>query len=296
MMKNKYKPNLIVLFILGMTQISRSDIIKVEGSVEIIELPGSSANMYFADQAASLATANPSNKEVLNQAINQAQIATQGIQYTFPFTMYLDLGVNGSVQKYRIEYLNPVVMINDPAFTPQTPILNYNEQITVVFDGKQRCVERYSFERDDVRVETKEATIRDLLEGKINTTQPELIISNFAGYHQYAIQTKTPESTIGEFDVYDMNQSKIWVSKDGQQIKNISEMEGYGSEMLLNKPSDFTYQFLQSLTVKTPNRWIKLLLNNPQVVQDTASESLFMVKESNVEALFVAPNQESEVK
>lgn len=247
-------------------------IIKLEAVCEISYPPNAPGNLYWADQSMVMHKQSPGNPDLLKQSVRNSEIAVYGYQFSYPVTFFVELSNKGEILKYRIESLSPYIDYFNSAFTPQNPVILFNEQVTFVCDLKRRYTSHYSFERDKTTEE-----LENFIPEYPATALNEIAIVLWKEYQQFMQQSLPSKTEIADMDVYEFPESKAFVSKDKKLVKLSPKTEGYGSEISLVNFGSFSYLIPKMIISKSPDRTAKYSFNNPQIIDDEVGNPLFSI-------------------
>ncbi len=249
-------------------------VLKMEAVCNVIYPPGASGNMYWADQAMAMYSQNPSNHDLEKQAVRYAEVATYGYQYSHPLTLYVELSDQGDILKYRIETVLPFIDFFNPAFTPQNPVIQYKDQITAVFDGRQRYNTTFSMEENKI-------TNEEYADKSSHTSaKDEIFVSLWKGYQDFIQKTPEPKSVVADANMYEIGDSKIYITNDKKSVVSTNvRFPEHGFELSLNQFQTFSFLVPNRVISKSPDRIAKYTINKIEVLSGDAATRLFTVPE-----------------
>lgn len=249
-------------------------VLKMEAVCNVVYPPGASGNMYWADQAMTMYSQNPSNPDLEKQAVRYAEVATYGYQYSHPLTLYVELSDQGDILKYRIETVLPFIDFFNPAFTPQNPVIHYKDQITAVFDGRQRYNTTFSMEENKITNEE----YADI--SSHNLEKDEILMRLWKGYQALIQKLPEPQSVMADTNVYEIGGDKIYIANGKKSVVSTNErFPEHGFELSLDQFQSFSFLVPNHVISKSPDRIAKYTIHKIEVLNGDAATGLFTVPE-----------------
>lgn len=102
-------------------------------------------------------------------------------------------------------------------------------------------------------------------------------------YQKFLKQSPTPISEIADMDVYELQNKKIYISKDRKLIKTTHKtMEGHGFEISMNNLNLFSFLFPKVVISKSPDIIRKYSFTNPVILSDEVGKPLFSIANKKI--------------
>jgi len=267
---------LIIGLLIHFLEAADAVVLKMEAVCNVIYPPGASGNMYWADQAMTMYSQNPSNPDLEKQAVRYAEVATYGYQYSHPLTLYVELSDQGDILKYRIETVLPFIDFFNPAFTPQNPVIQYKDQITAVFDGRQRYNTTFSMEENKITNEE----YADI--SSHNLEKDEILMRLWKGYQELIQKLPEPQSVVADTNVYEIGDKKIYIGNNKKSVVSTNvRFPEHGFELSLDQFQSFPFLVPNRVISKSPDQIAKYTIHKIEVLNGDEATRLFTVPEKS---------------
>jgi len=178
-------------------------------------LAGSDVLKRGADDHARFAAENPSNATMARVATNSRLACSEGYGYSYPASLFVDMEEDGSIQRYRVEYIEPSVDIGDPSFTPQNPPIKYTDHITIIRTPENRYLASRTIQSGKVFEEIY--PVRQL-----HTVDAEMWFRPYELYLDVLGSDKTPNLVTSSFKRYEIDKpfrGVIEISTDNREVR-----------------------------------------------------------------------------
>lgn len=165
------------------------------------------------------AEANPDDPTLARTAINYELAIQNGFQYSYPADLFVDLTGDGSVSRYRIDFLQPTINIFDPSFTPQNPTIEYKDRVTIIRNGKKKYVLSQNMESGS-QSESVILEEQDSAPSPFETVEIWYPVFNF--YMDLLSGVRNPYLTTAAFERYEVDGTLIELSTDKLSARFVS--------------------------------------------------------------------------
>lgn len=260
----------IAVFIL-MQVLSYADVYKIDFVVNNTSIIESERARWDANEQMKMSVIEPDNVEVVVIAMNSEMVAREGMSYSYPATVFVELSNNNEIIKYKLEYFSPYIHMNDPNFSIDKPNITYNDFITILQTSSSRTVKQENV--------VNNTTIFDIYddsdEGYLKRTLPEIWIPYFETYISLNRGDYTPVSESNDIIEYKLN-GNVLLDKNNKEYTFSSA----------NTPSDIYSKFsIKDVeNIKLPLRHEYSNSSDKHILNFTNFEK---IDESNINDLFI---------
>ncbi len=239
-----------VALLLSMQTIAGAVCLEVDVNVFHELLAGSDVLKRGADDHARFAAENPNNATMATVATNSRLACSEGYGYSYPASLFVNMEEDGSIERYRVEYIEPSVDIGDPSFTPQNPPIKYTDHITIIRTPENRYLARRAIQSGEVFEEIHPSY-------QLHTVDAEMWFRPYELYLDLLGSDRTPNLITSSFRRYEVDQpfrGFIEMSTDNREVRlyagDVNEAKEY--LQMTMESSDHRHRFPTKVSC-----WIK---------------------------------------
>ncbi len=213
---------------------------------------------------------------------NYEMAASEGFQYSYPVKFTLDIDTEGDINRYRVDYFEPVIRPDDPAFKPSKPAISYMYRVTVIVNAKNRYEQQ-----DPVDGGPEVQWIHDI--SGFAVKQPESWIPALARYRKIRDESPissltTTTGTVSEYDLYGGLQ--LTESDDGRSVLMIfgePESPEYAARFVFPDSTSFPFRLPSVYETKRRDRLVVCSLGVPQTLAPERGEDVLTIPDVDEE-------------
>ena len=210
-----------VAFLLSMQTTAGAVCLEVEMNICVEVPPQSDTWKRLADRSAKFAAEDPDDAAQAMEAMNAKFLCESGYRRSYPALLYVALAEDGSIDRYRIEYVSQSIDLHDPSFTSSDlPLVNV-ARVIIIRDPSKKY-----FRYCDVETgETTREKVVDLNTGspEADTLEtPESWVLPFNSYIRLVNSDRSPSLSAASFDRYEVTEpftGRVEILRDREQVR-----------------------------------------------------------------------------
>lgn len=208
------------LFVMGIPSIE-AEVFKIDGVLNVFELPGNEGNLYLKQLSNNMAAENPADGSVGHWSINMDLVYQEGVQLSFPVHYVVETNDQNEVIRYRVEFIPPTVDVMDPNFTPQNPTLLYNSKFTHIVDiiNEKRYTKEENLETGAIQEEVDDHLLF--------VSYPERWVFHLNDI-QKELKNATPIATVGNLKQFNLKNAEVYLSNNDSDMEVFNQNKKVG--------------------------------------------------------------------
>ncbi len=213
-----------VALLLSMQTTAGAVCLEVEMNIRVEVPPHSNIMKRGVDNIEQLAAANPGDATIARQLINKKLLYENGCRYSFSALLFVHLHEDGSINRYRLQYRQPIINTFDLSFTPSNPSIEYKEEIIIIRDENKEYLCYSMLENEQVYEQTVPVVSKSPQARSLE--KPEFWLPLFDWYIRLANSERTPNLSTEAFDRYEVTEPFVGTIEISQDQKEVRFYEG----------------------------------------------------------------------